>query len=109
EQGGDWGWVPVDDVPKPYLKILRGLKPGQISKPFRDNFGYHLFRLIGFEPRKMRDFAQVRRLIDDSLLKEEQDLRFDQWMLNLKRSSVLRVNPDLAPVLGITLEGSHEK
>lgn len=109
EQGGDWGLVPVDDVPKPYLKILRRLKPGQISKPFHDNFGYHLFRLIGFEPRKMRDFAQVRRRIDDSLLKEEQDSRFDQWMLELKRHSVLRVNPDLAPVLGITLEGSHEK
>jgi peptidyl-prolyl cis-trans isomerase SurA len=108
-QGGDWGEMPVDNVPDPYLKILRGLKPGQISKPFHDHFGYHLFQLVGFEPRKMQDFTQVRLTIHDSLLKEEQDLRFDQWMLDLKRRSVIRINPDLAPVLGVTLEDSNDK
>ncbi|HET9869380.1 MAG TPA: peptidyl-prolyl cis-trans isomerase, partial [bacterium] len=97
-RGGDWGDLPVDRVPAPYLALLRGLKPGEISRPLHDNFGYHLFQLVGFTPRKMQDFAQVRKQIDDSLLKEEQDLRFDQWMADLKRRAVIRINPDLAPV-----------
>ena len=108
-QGGDWGEEPVDNVPDPYLQILRRLQPGQISKPFRDNFGYHLFQLAGFQPPKMQAFGDVREQIRDGLLKEEQDLRFDQWMTDLKRRSTIRVNPDLAPVVGVTLEASNEK
>jgi parvulin-like peptidyl-prolyl isomerase len=108
-QGGDWGVEPVENVPDPYLQIVQRLQPGQISKPFRDHFGYHLFQLIDFQPRKMRAFGDVREEIRDGLLKEEQDLRFDQWMTDLKRRSTIRVNPDLAPVLGVTLEASNEK
>ncbi|HVM32643.1 MAG TPA: peptidyl-prolyl cis-trans isomerase [bacterium] len=108
-EGGDWGMQPVDQVPAPYLAQLRALKPGQISKPFHDHFGYHLFRLEAFEPRQMQTFAQVKGQIRDSLLKEEQDLRFDQWMGDLKRRSVIRINPDLAPVLGVTLEDKNGK
>ncbi len=108
-QGGNWGEMPVDNLPAPYLAVLRGLKPGQISKPFHDHFGYHLFRLTAFEPRQMQNFEQVRAQIEDALLKEEQDLRFDQWMGDLKRRSVIRINPDLAPVLGVTLEDTNGK
>jgi peptidyl-prolyl cis-trans isomerase SurA len=108
-QGGDWGEQPVDDMPAPYLQILRKLQPGQISKPFRDHFGYHLFQLIDFQPREMQSFEAVRQEILDELSKEEKDLRFDQWMTDLKRRSTIRVNPDLAPVVGVTLEDSNEK
>ncbi len=32
--------------PRSISRLLGGLKPGEISKPLKDNFGYHLFQLI---------------------------------------------------------------
>jgi peptidyl-prolyl cis-trans isomerase SurA len=108
-QGGDWGFMDSDRLPKEYLQALSGLKPGEISKPLKDNFGYHLFQLIEWRDRQMRPFAEVKDQIHDDLLKEEQDLRFDQWMTDLKKKSIIKVNKDLAPVIGVTLEDLREE
>jgi peptidyl-prolyl cis-trans isomerase SurA len=108
-QGGDWGFMDSDRLPKEYLQALSGLKPGEISKPLKDNFGYHLFQLIEWRERQMRPFTEVRDQIHDDLMKEEQDLRFDQWMTDLKKKSIIKVNKDLAPVIGVTLEDLREE
>jgi parvulin-like peptidyl-prolyl isomerase len=107
-QGGDWGFVALDRLPAAYVKVLSSLKPGETSPPLRDALGFHLFQLVGWKPRQMRDFSEVRRKIYDGLLKDEQDSRFEEWMIRLKRKAVIRVNPVLAPVAGIILEGSKQ-
>jgi parvulin-like peptidyl-prolyl isomerase len=103
-QGGDWGFMAADRLPPSYLKALSALKPGKVSPPLQDDLGYHLFMLLEWRPSGMRGFAEVRQRIFESLLKEEQDSRFDEWMTVLKRKAVIRVNPLLAPVVGATLE-----
>jgi parvulin-like peptidyl-prolyl isomerase len=108
-QGGDWGFMDLDRLPPEYLKALSGLKPGEISKPFKDNFGYHLFQLIEWRNRQMRPFAEVKDQIHDDLTKEEQDLRFDQWMTDLKKKSTIKVNKDMAPMIGVTLEDLRDE
>jgi parvulin-like peptidyl-prolyl isomerase len=108
-EGGDWGFMSVDRVPPNYLKVLSALKPGEISKPLRDNFGYHLFQLIGWRNREMMLFPEARVRIHDDLMKEEQDHRFDQWMADLKRKATIKVNQDMAPVIGVTLEDLREE
>jgi peptidyl-prolyl cis-trans isomerase C len=108
-QGGDWGWMQTDRLPPDYLALLTGLGPGEISKPVKDEFGYHLFQRIDWRPRRMRTLAQAAPLIHDFLLKEEQDMRFDQWMAGLKKNAVIKVNQDLAPIVGVTLEGLRDE
>ncbi|HUO58461.1 MAG TPA: peptidylprolyl isomerase [bacterium] len=108
-QGGDWGAMTTDRISSEYLKALKGLKPGEISRPVKDEFGYHLFQLLEWIPRRMRPLSEVGGQIRDRLLKEEQDLRFDQWMADLKKKAIIRVNQDMAPVVGVTLEGLREE
>ncbi len=108
-QGGDWGFLAEDRLPSEYDKALSSLKPGEISKPLKDNFGYHLFQLIGWRDRQMIPFSQSRTGIHDDLMKEEEDFRFDQWMAGLKRQSVIKVNQEMAPVIGVTLEDLREE
>lgn len=108
-QGGDWGFMDRDRLNPAYLKVLADLKPGEISKPFKDDFGYHLFQLIERRPKKMLSFVEMKDSVRDSLLKEEQDLRFDQWMAGLKKKTTIRVNQEMAPVVGVTLEGLREE
>ena len=108
-QGGDWGFMDSDRLPREYSKAISGLQPGEISKPLKDNFGYHLFQLIERRDRQMRPFAEVRDQIHDDLTKEEQDHRFDQWMTELKKKSSIKVNKDMAPMIGVTLEDLRDE
>ncbi len=108
-QGGDWGFMDSDRLPAEYLKVISSLKPEEISKPLKDNFGYHLFQLIERRNRQMRPFAEVKDQIHDDLTKEEQDLRFDQWMTELKKKSTIKVNKDMAPMIGVTLEDLRDE
>jgi parvulin-like peptidyl-prolyl isomerase len=108
-QGGDGGFMNKDRLDPHYIQALSALKPGEISKPLEDNFGYHLFQLIEWRPRQMRSFQDVKDQIRDTLLKEEQDLRFDQWMADLKKKSMIKVNQEMAPLVGVNLEGLSEE
>lgn len=109
DSGGDWGFMDMDRLSPEYLKALSSLKPGEISKPLKDNFGYHLFQLIEWRNRQMRPFSEVKEGIHDDLLKEEEDQRFDQWMAEMKKKSIIKVNKDMAPMIGVVLEDMREQ
>lgn len=105
--GGDWKFMETDRLPAVYLSALSTLAPGQISKPLKDDFGYHLFQLIEWRPERMRTLAEVRGKIRDELLKREQDKRFGLWMAVLKKKANIKVNQDMAPIVGAALEGTR--
>lgn len=108
-QSGDWGDMDLDRIPSAYVKIMSSLKPGEVSKPYKDEFGYHLFQTLEWKPKRMQSFEEVRDRIHDFLLKQEQDLRFDQWMAGLKKKATIKVNQDMAPIVGVTLEGLKDE
>jgi parvulin-like peptidyl-prolyl isomerase len=108
-QGGDEHFMDSDRWPSLYINALLKLKPGEISKPVKDDFGYHLFQLIQWRPRRMRALAEVQKQIGDELLKKAQDERFNQWMIFLKQKSKIEVKQEMAPVVGAALEGPREK
>jgi parvulin-like peptidyl-prolyl isomerase len=109
ELGGDWGLMTTDRLSPEYLKALSGLKPGGISKPLKDHFGYHLFQLIGWRNREISPFTEVKGRIRDELTREEQDHRFDQWMGELKKKSTIKVNQAMAPMIGVTREDLRDE
>ena len=43
-QGNDLGWITVFTLPYEYETIVYGLKPGQVSKPYRSKTGWHIFK-----------------------------------------------------------------
>lgn len=43
-QGSDLGWITVFTLPYEYENIVYGLKPGQVSKPYRSQKGWHIFK-----------------------------------------------------------------
>lgn len=105
-RGGDWSFMETDRLPAAYLSALSALAPGQISRPLKDDFGYHLFQLIEWRSERMRTLAEVKDKIRDELLKKEQDKRFGLWMAVLKKKADIKVNQDMAPIIGAALEGA---
>lgn len=43
-QGNDMGWITVFTLPYEFENIVYGLKPGQVSKPYRSRKGWHIFK-----------------------------------------------------------------
>ena len=99
-EGGLWDWMPVRDLSPVYGKVLLLLGTNEVSEVCRDSFGYHMFQFLAYRPRTMRPLSVVAGQIHDRLLKEEQDFRFDQWLTGLKEKAVIRVNQEMAPLMG---------
>jgi len=103
-EDGDWGYLPREGLSQAYARCLLALKPGEVSKPLKDGFGWHLFQLVEIRPTSMRQLKDVKAEIRDLLLKREQDRLFLQYLAELKRTATVKVNRDLASVVGIVWE-----
>ena len=57
-QGGDLGWSnPGDYVPE-FEQVLKELQPGEISQPFKTQFGWHIVQLL---ERREQDMTETVR------------------------------------------------
>ncbi|MCD6117062.1 peptidylprolyl isomerase [bacterium] len=78
DSGGELGWLPVDQLQiQEFVNAIDTLKPGEISKPFKTPFGYHIVKL---------EDKQDKRQIN---LKDDWD-RIREWALNVKRQKILQ-------------------
>jgi peptidyl-prolyl cis-trans isomerase SurA len=56
-KGGDLGWVKPGSVVPQFEEEMNRLQPGQLSKPFRTNFGWHVVQVV---ERRQVDSADER-------------------------------------------------
>jgi len=47
ENGGDIGWISPGDTLPEFEQVVNRLNPGEISKPVRTPFGWHIIEVIG--------------------------------------------------------------
>ena len=76
-KGGDLGWVGPGSVVKLFQQEMDKLQPGQFSKPFKTEFGWHIVQVLD---RRQHDNseqvlkAQARKIIVDRKAKDAQQL-----------------------------------
>jgi peptidyl-prolyl cis-trans isomerase SurA len=82
-EGGDLGWTAPGTFVPEFDKALAALKEGEISQPFRTQFGWHIVQLLGRrqfdnteDMRRQRAFMQLR----ESKAEEEIEL----WLRRLR-------------------------
>lgn len=76
-KGGDLGWIgPGETVPE-FEEAVNGLAPGEISKPVKSRFGWHLLQVLDhrerdnteeFERNKARNLIRTRKYDEELLL-----------------------------------------
>jgi peptidyl-prolyl cis-trans isomerase SurA len=90
--GGDIGWMDPGTTVKEYESVANRLKEGEISQPFRSQFGWHLLEVTG--RRTVDETAQNKRdKIYSQLLQQKKREVFDLWKRRLRDEAYV-IYPD---------------
>ena len=81
--GGDIGWKGPGETVREYEAVVDRLEVGELSQPFRSQFGWHLVEVT--DRRTVDETAQTRRnQIYSQLLEQKQREIFDLWKRRLR-------------------------
>jgi peptidyl-prolyl cis-trans isomerase D len=107
-QGGDLGSNPRGTMVKAFDDAVFAMKPGEIVGPVQSEFGYHVIKLLGVTPEKMRSFDEVKAQIETDLKRQKVGQKFaaaaDQFQ-NLVYEQADTLAP-VAKALGLTIQTS---
>ncbi len=88
----DLGFISEEELGKEFFDHISGLESGDISMPFKTEWGYHVVRLV--DKRKDKKIDQVRPGIRKKLM-EAADRKVKDNYLNAKRQEVVvKINHD---------------
>jgi len=92
-KGGDLGFVQPGMLPSRDLDAaIAELKPGQVSKPVRSKFGFHILKLTEYTPAKVKPFSAVKKEIEHNLKIRRAETNFDD--LRERFESLVYEHPD---------------
>ena len=82
-EGGDIGWIEPGGTVAEYETVTKTLQAGQISQPFRSQFGWHIVEVTD---RRVVDETEEskRNKIESQLLQQKQSEAFDIWRRRLR-------------------------
>ena len=90
--GGALGWVVKGTFVKEFELAVDSLKKGEISKPFKTQFGYHVIELIDTKSAVTKKLEEVKEEITQKIKKGKAKRRLDNRIANL-----LKVNEGEVP------------
>ena len=82
--GGDLGWFKRGMLDPEFERATFKLKVGQISEVVQTGFGYHVIRVTDRRQVPIEDPAQVKRLIQMDLERENQLRGYEAWVKELR-------------------------
>lgn len=106
--GGDLGFFQRGDLPEDFEKAIFTLKPGQLSEPFKSDYGFHLFLIEEWIPRHPQKFFEVRDQIFQLLVSAKERAATAKILNEMISNATIEI---FDPSLDFLLEesGSDEK
>jgi peptidyl-prolyl cis-trans isomerase SurA len=83
-RGGYLGWFQLDEMPADFKVVVDTLQVGDVSKPFKTQYGYHVVKMTN--KRAARDVAidQDWELISQRALNAKREKEYTRWLEELK-------------------------
>ncbi|MBS1199604.1 MAG: peptidyl-prolyl cis-trans isomerase SurA [Proteobacteria bacterium] len=82
-QGGDLGWTPPGTFVPEFDAALGKLAEGEISEPFRTQYGWHIVQLLGKRFHDQSDEVRRQRVLS-SLRESKADEETELWLRRLR-------------------------
>jgi peptidyl-prolyl cis-trans isomerase C len=95
ERGGDIGYFTRNQLVPGFEEVCFGMQAGEISGVVKTKFGYHIIKLTERKPPRVKELAEVRDTIEQSLERLEKKMLFNEFVTRLKERSQISVNKDL--------------
>ncbi|MBF0421688.1 MAG: peptidylprolyl isomerase [Magnetococcales bacterium] len=71
--GGDMGWIAINQLVPEIGKEVESMKPGDIKGPFHSNQGLHIIKLIESKPASVRTQEEAKPILIAGLKKQRMD------------------------------------
>ncbi|VAX17227.1 Foldase protein PrsA precursor [hydrothermal vent metagenome] len=89
--GGDLGWFGKGSMLPEFERVAFGMKEGELSKPLRTKFGFHLIKLTGREDESMLSIEDAKKEIRNMLQKNTFDKKRKAWLERLRDQAYVRI------------------
>lgn len=86
QNGGDLGYFAADRMVKAFSEVAFAMKDGDISEPFKTEFGYHVVLFQGSKPAELKKFEAVK----DGLIEELKN----NYLADIRRKAVSEIRED---------------
>jgi len=96
EDGGDLGWVQPQLLQIPEFKTaVEGLNEGDISTPFKTDYGYHIIKVEEKEEGRQISLEQDYERIEAMALQHKKQKMLQDWIKELKEDIYIEIKEDV--------------
>jgi peptidyl-prolyl cis-trans isomerase SurA len=91
KEGGDLGSLRRGELSQEIEDQILALRPGEVSRPYRSQLGYHVFRLESKETLDGEALQRVRQQVREILYRQKYDTRMEAWLKEIKQRAIIEV------------------
>ena len=90
--GGDLGFFSRGQMPPQFEEVVFRMGVNQVSDVVATDYGFHLFKVLEKRPAQKRSFADVRREVEEQLLKGRRLEAQNEFLKSLRDKADIQVN-----------------
>jgi len=88
--GGDLGWFPIDGYGPGVAAVLKDMKVGDVSQPFRTNLGWHVMQLV--DTRSTDKSGEMQRdQAKNILFQRKADDEYESFLRQMRSESYVEI------------------
>lgn len=90
-KGGDIGWTSKGDTVPQFEQTILSTPIGEISKPFRSPFGWHILQVINVRDSNMAN-EKEKSDIRQELRETKAQILYTEWLRNIREMAYVKIN-----------------
>ncbi|MCP5420612.1 MAG: peptidylprolyl isomerase [Gammaproteobacteria bacterium] len=90
-QGGDLGWIVPGQLGPEFDRVISHLEPGQVSQPFKTQYGWHLAQVEEKRQRQGNTTDLQRAQVRENLFKRRAEEEWELWLRRLRGEAYVEI------------------